>query len=187
MSLISLFKDKSYTYGENCDVLYKKADDLKDRLIILELSLILKKTLKVGFNVITDSILFDEIEIGQGVFNIMNKTKRKYKAYVLHLEKEYNFPYLGFRYKNEIITPHMESQIENIIKKYNNIELEEILMQIEKRNDAVIKDIEYLDTINDISEQKYFFKNYAGMFDGDEMFNNINQVFDDYKLYCTGG
>lgn len=183
MAIRDSFKESASIFKKRSDMLYQMVDDLRDRLIIWDLSNNLGIPLKKGFNVIPNSDIFEEIQIGDGVFNFINKSKNKYKAYVLHLEKAYNLPYLGFKYKNEIVSPHMESQVDGILSKYDDKELSEILEQVRKRIDAINKDIGYLESLDEISEEKFFYRNYDGMFDGAERFDNLEAVLNDFKLF----
>lgn len=175
------FTERANVFMEMSNTLYKMVDELGEGIIILDLSDELGMTLKSGYNTINDSELFEEIRVEGCVFNLMHKSKDKYKAYVLHFEKEYNLPYLGFMYKKEIVSPHMDGQVNEILSKYSDQEIAEILIEVDKRIDAINKDISYLNSGIDLKEHKFYYRNYDGMFDGAVRFNDLKSLIKDYK------
>lgn len=181
MNIRARFTERANVFKEISNTLYKMIDELGEKILILNLSDELGITLNRGFNTINNSELFEEIRIEGRVFNLMNKNKNKYKAYVLHFEKEYNLPYLGFMYKNEIVSPHIEGQIPQILRKYNDQEIAEILIEVDKRIDAISKDINYLNSGMDLKEHRFYYRNYDGMFDGSERFNDLRSVLKNFE------
>jgi len=175
------FTERANVFKEISNTLYKMIDELGERIIILDLSDELGITLKSGYNTINNSELFREIRVDGCVFNLIHKIKGKYKAYVLHFEKEYNLPYLGFKYKKEIISPHIDGQVPEILRKYSDQEIAEILIEVDKRIDAINKDISYLNSGIDLKEHKFYYKNYDGMFDGAEQFNELKSVIKNFE------
>lgn len=182
MEIRDKFINRSNAFKEISNTLYKITDELGERIIIQDLSDELGITLKSGFNKIVDSELVDEIRVEGCVFNLMQKSKGIYKAYVLHFEKEYNLPYLGFMYKKEIVSPHIEGQAQEILMKYNAQEISEILDEVEKRINAINSDISYLNSGTDLKEHRFYYRNYNGMFDGEEHFNDLKEVFENFKF-----
>lgn len=175
------FTERANVFKEISNRLYAMLDELGERIIILDLSDELGIPLKSGYNTINNKELFEEICIEGRVFNLMHKSNGKYKAYVLHFEKEYNLPYLGFMYKKEIVSPHIEGQVPKILTKYNDHEINEILIEVEKRIDAITEDISYLNLVVDLREHKFYYRNYDGMFDGAERFNDLKSVIKDFE------
>lgn len=175
------FTERANVFKEISNTLYKMIDELGERIIVLDLSDELGITLKSGYTTINNSELFKEIRVEGCVFNLMHKSKDKYKAYVLYFEKEYNLPYLGFMYKKEIVSPHIVEQVPEILRKYSDQEIAEILIEVDKRIDAINKDISYLNSGIDLKEHKFFYRNYDGMFDGTERFNDLKSVIKNFE------
>ena len=181
MDIRAKFTERANVFKEISNTLYKIIDELGERIIIHDLSDELGITLNSRFNTSVDSELFDEIRVEGCVFNLMQKSKGIYKAYVLHFEKGYNLPYLGFMYKKEIVSPHIEGQVQEILKKYNIQEISEILIEVEKGIDAINKDISYLNSGIGLREHKFCYRNYDGMFDGEEQFTDFKAVFKNFE------
>lgn len=175
------FTERANVFKELSKTLYKMIDELGERIIILDLSEELGIPLKSGSNTISNSEIFEEIRVEGCVFNLMHKSKGKYKAYVLHFEKEYNLPYLGFIYEKEIVSPHIEGQVPEILRKFNDQEIGEILIEVDKRIDATNKDISYLNSGINLKEHKFYYRNYDGMFDGSERFNDLRSVISNFE------
>lgn len=175
------FTERANVFREMSNTLYQMIDELAEKILIQNLSNKIGTTLNRGYNKISNSELLEEIHIDGSIFNLINKKKEKYKAYVLHFEKEYNLSYLGFMYKKEVVSPHIEGQISEILKKYNNQEIADILIEVDKRIVEIIKDTNYLNSDIDLKEHKFYFKNYDGMFDGLEQFNDLKAVFKNFE------
>jgi len=175
------FTERANVFKEMSNRLYEMVDELGEKIIILDLSDELGITLKSGYNTINNNELFEEIRVEGLVFNLMHKSNGKYKAYVLHFEKEYSLPYLGFMYKKEIVSPHIEGQVPEILRKYNDQEINEILIEVDKRIDAITEDISYLNSGINLREHKFYYRNYDGMFDGSERFNDLKAVIKDFE------
>lgn len=175
------FTERANVFREVSNKLYEMIDELAEKILIQNLSNEIGITLNRGYNKINNSELLEEIHINGSIFNLINKKKKQYKAYVLHFEKEYNLPYLGFMYKKEIVSPHIEGQISEILKKYNDQEIADILIEVDKRIAAITKDIDYLNSDIDLKEHKFYFKNYDGMFEGSEQFNDLKDVFKNFE------
>ncbi len=180
MDIRMKFTERANVFKEISNTLNQMINELGEKIIILDLSDELGITLRSGNNPISKSELFEEIRIDGCVFNLMHKSKGKYKAYVLHFENEYNLPYLGFMYKKEIVSPHIEGQVSEILSKYNDQEIEEILIEVDKRINAINEDISYLNLVN-LREHKFYYRNYNGLFDGSERFNDLKSVIMDFK------
>ncbi|MCT4594199.1 MAG: hypothetical protein N4A57_08030 [Anaeromicrobium sp.] len=175
------FAQRCDVFKKRSDILYQLVDDLSERIIISDLTKALGGSIQKGDNLISNA-KFEEIRIEGSTFNLMNRSKSIYKAYVLHLEKEYNFPYLGFKYKGEIVSPHIEGQADKLIEKYSEAELVEIVNEIETRIEAINNDIEYLKANTDLNNHKFYYRNYDGLFDGNEKYIDLKSVFNDYEL-----
>jgi hypothetical protein len=173
--------EKSKILQNLSTTLYQLIDELSERIIILDLADKLGVIIDSGNNIIVDSDLVKEIRVQGTTFNLINKDKSVYKAYMLHFDREYNVPHLGFMYNKEIISLHIKHEENIIINKYNDIELNEILIMVEERIKAMSEDIEYLKSNADLKGHKFYYRNYDGMFEGVERFSNLESVFEDYE------
>ena len=181
MDIKNMLEKRASVFQESSNNLYRVLDDLGERLIILDLSDKFGVTLKSGLNTLEHSEIVEEVRIEGCIFNLINRSKGEYKAYVLYFDKPYNIPYLGFMYKGEIVSPHIDGQISQILEKYNDRDLSELLFEVDKRIDAIDKDLIYLNSINELGEHKFYYRNYDGIVEGQERFDDIDDVIKNFR------
>lgn len=184
MDKINQFKEKACLLQNKVHKLYSLLEDLKENIIKNDLASALSKiqALKKGTNLIDCYDWIEEVIIDGELFNFIDRKSEKYKAYVAYTEREYNTLGLGFMYKNDIVSPHIEGQIDNIIYKYKENELEEIMCLIDKRLISIGEDIDYLEKNKNIKIHKHYYRNYSsGGFEGGEKFMTIIDVINDFK------
>ncbi len=179
--IMSIFLEKCKVLNHVSNTLYEEVDKLAEKLIQLDLEDMLGQDINSGFNSISGDRPFEEINLDGTVFNLVNKRKLRYKAYVLHFKREFALPYLGFKYKGEIISPHIEGQPEMLLSQYNKFELDEITIQIEKRITQIRQDLSYIAGIQSYREVKFYYRNYGGLFDGEQVFKDLKEVINDYQ------
>ncbi len=173
---------------ERCEVLQKSHDELGDLLsnlseeiLINDLSTEFRHNLANGINKGILKYGIDEIKIEGFIFNLVKRETETYKAYKLHFNKDYNYDYLGFSYKDKWIAPHIKGQAKQIIGEFSSTdELKEILEIIEKKIFDTNNDINSI-VLEDRLQHKYIYRNYDGMFEGNEVFNHIGEVVEDFN------
>lgn len=157
--------------------------DIKEKIIIRDLEGYFhdKKDIKLtrGSNCINISEI-DEIIIEGENFNIINTKSEKYFGFVITLKKEFCTNGLGFEYKDDVISPHMDFQVDSILNKYNNDELIEIVDIIDSKISIIKSDIEYTQTHKDLDSYKYYYGEYNKGFSSNMRFNNINEVMKEF-------
>lgn len=109
----------------------------------------------------------------------MNPTD--FPSYVVYTKKEYHTVGLGLIYKNELISPHMDFCIEDIIKKYNDVELSEINKLIDDNIKKIDNDIDYLNANKEIHTHEHYYGEYNKGFDSRYRYETILDVINDFK------
>lgn len=181
MSIIEQFKRKS----ESLSVEYKKINSilskLKEDFIISNLNRELGVNIVSGKNKVSLGWV-EEISIDGEVFQFINRFKQKYKSYVCYIKQDYHVIGLGFKYKNDIVSPHMDFAVDTIISKYSEQELSEIITIMDEYLIKMNEDISILLSHTDVSQHEFYFRNYeSGGFEGDEYFETINETIKNYK------
>jgi len=176
-----VFKSKCKHFEERLNVLYSLLEELKQGIIIKDLSEELNISINVGFTK-TDSIDWvEEIDVSGESFTLINRTKNKYCSYVVYTAKEYHTVGLGLMYKKEIVAPHMNSMVEGIISKYNDVELGEIIDQMDDYLVEIEKDIDYLKTDTSFEKFEHYYGEYNKGFESRYKYDTILDVLNDYK------
>jgi len=175
------FIDKCVEFNGISNKLYSKVDELSDKLILRDLSNYFEKDFKNGFNTLDGCNYVNEIRVDDGIFTICNKITETYKGYRLHFKDEFNLPHLGFYYKGEVISPHINNEPGELIKKYNDSELSEIIVEIDKRITLIQKDLSEIQ-VAEPDTFSFFYREYNGMFDGHEFYKNFTDVIEDFKI-----
>ncbi|SCY63896.1 hypothetical protein [Ruminococcus sp. YE282] len=175
------FREKSKLLTERLDILYNLLERLKEQIILEDLSNELGTQIKAGRQQIDGFNWIDEIDVSGELFTLINKTKNKYYAYVIYTKKDYHTVGLGFLYKNEVIAPHMDFEVENIIKKYSNVELDEISNLIDELINKINQDIDYLNANSDPKKHEHYYGEYNKGFDSKYRYESIVSVFNDYE------
>ncbi|BEP29201.1 hypothetical protein [Helicovermis profundi] len=159
--------------------LYTKLDSVGEKLIVKDLSKCFSKDIKKGYTIVTNDVV-EEVSVNGSIFTLINKKNEVYKGYNLFFNKKFNMLHLGFLYNGDIVSPHIEGEAEELVKKYNEKELFEILKVVIKLSNLIKLDVKYLDSLDDIDELDFVYKNYNGLFEGKEIFNGIEAVIKDY-------
>jgi len=175
------FKKKCRLLSERLDVLNDLLTELKQRIILNDLSIELGLQVKAGRHLISGTDWLEETDVGGESFNLINQSKEKYYSYVVYTEKEYHTVRLGFMYKKELISPQMDFCVEKIVAKYNAIELDEITKLIDEAISNINVDIDYLVSNSDIHAHKHYFGEYNKGFDSYYRYDTISDVINDYK------
>lgn len=183
MSVIEQFKGKSYLLKERLhelnDLLYNMQQEFIKHDLVVEL--VSSTILNNGSNKLTSYDWIDEVIINGKVFTLINKAKQSYKGYEVYTKKDYNIIGLGFKYKKDIVSPHISLGVDKILEKYNEQEILEITQLIERELIKIEEDINYLNQNKNINLHKYYYKNYDGLFEGDRTFQTISDVIADFK------
>lgn len=175
------FRSKCKSLSERLDILNKLLTELKQQIIIRELSIELDAQIEVGRHLFSDIDWLEETVVRGESFTLINKSEEKSFSYVIYTKKEYHTMGLGFIYKKDIVTPHMDFCVEEIISKYSNIELNEIIKLIDEAMANINHDIEYLNSNSDICTHEHYYGEYNKGFDSHYRFETISDVIDDYK------
>src|SRR5699024_4613210 len=85
--IMSIFLEKCKVLNHVSNTLYEEVDKLAEKLIQLDLEDMLGQDINSGFNSISGDRPFEEINLDGTVFNLVNKRKLRYKAYVLHFKR----------------------------------------------------------------------------------------------------
>lgn len=173
------FRNICKTFRERLDTLNKLLTELKQQIILQDLSIELGKQVKVGRYLILGVDWLEEIDVGGETFNLINKSEEKYYSYVVYTKREYHTVGLGLIYKNKLIAPHMDFCIEKIIAKYSDIELNEIIKLIDDTIKNINNDIDYLSSDNRTHE--HYYGEYNKGFESHYRYDTISDVINDYK------
>ena len=175
------------TFKENCkllrdrlDLLNNKLEELKQRIIIQDLSDVLGVSVKAGSNRFTELDWLDEIMIDGEGFTLINKSKEKYFSYVVYTEKDYRNDGLGYPYKNDIISPQYEFGEDEIIRKYNAEDVSKILSLIIDEIKRIDSDIKYLEANPSLDKHSHYYGEYNKGFKSVHRFESINDVINDF-------
>lgn len=175
------FRNKCKLFSERLDILYKSLTELKQQIILQDLSDELGTQIKAGRQLIPGFDWLEEIDAEGESFNLINKSEEKYYSYVIYTKKEYHTVGLGLMYKNDIISPQMDFGIEKIISKYKDIELDEITKLIDETIKNINNDIDYLNSNFDIRTHEHYYGEYNKGFDSLYRYETISDVINDYK------
>ena len=175
------FKRKCELFSEQVKILNALLAEFKQKIIVQDLSSVLNAQVKTGRNKISDIDWLEETDINGDTFNLINKTEKKYYAYVVYTKKSYHTIGLGFLYKKELVSPHIESEVGRIIAKYKSDELDEISLLIDEHINCIKKDIEFLRSNPDIQTHEYFYGEYDKGFESQYRYETIAEVVEDYK------
>jgi hypothetical protein len=175
------FRSKCKLFSERLDVLNNLLTELKQQIILQDLSIFLDTQVQRGRHLISDFDWLEEIDIGGDSFNLINKSKNKYYSYVVYTKRPYHTIGLGFMYKKEVVSPHMEFEVERIIAKYSDEELEEISVLMDEAMDNINQDIDFLSSNSDIQIHEHYYGEYNKGFESRFRYETISDVVDDYK------
>lgn len=176
-----ILKNKCELLSENLDLLNTLLIELKQQIILQDLSNILDIKIDVGRKPISGFDWLEEISIDGETFSLINKHKGKYCSYVVYTKKPYHTIGLGLMYKGEVIAPHLNHYIESIIAKYNNEELEEISKLIDDYIIDINQDIDYLKSNPNPSMHSHYYGEYNKGFESHNLYETISEVIDDYR------
>ncbi len=179
MNIREKFKAQANIYSDLCAKLYEQAEILGEKILFDDIYQKYEVNTHHGVNAVNLHCLSEIIIEGRNI-SLNCKEMKKYKTYVLYFEKEFNFPYLGFTYKDDIISPHHKDSIGLILNKYSDEDLVEITQEINDRMQLVNDDLLYIKSHESISDYKYYYKNYNGLFEGEFKFGNFDKVIEDY-------
>lgn len=175
------FRNKCKLFRERLEILNNLLTELKQRIILQDLSVELNTPIEVGRKIISGHNWLEEIDVAGESFNLINKSENKYYSYVIYTKRPYHTVGLGFIYKKEIIAPHMEFEIEKIIAKYSDSELDEISKLIDETLEKINQDIDYLNSNTDIKTHEHYYGEYNKGFESNYRYDTISDVINDYK------
>ena len=174
------FKTKCDDLRDRLDILNKKVELLQQQIIIQDLTTALGLSVSVGRRKITGFDGIEEIIIDHGdTFTIINQSKNKYYSYVVYTERKFYFMGLGYKYKDDIVAPHIDSA-DKLLLKYNEDELKDISKLIDKSIIEISQDISYLDSNPNPSDYAHYYGEYNKGFDSLKRFNSIQDVINDF-------
>lgn len=172
-------KELKEVHEELCNLLVKA----KERIIRIELEKTLSKDSILGQNEKMIKLNFgwlDEIMLNGETITLKNERKQIYRGYTLYFEKEYSLMYLGFKYKDDIFSPHYNSDLKQL-SKYSEDEISEILEMVKNCIFNIRNDIDYLKSRTNIEEDKYYYKDYDFIDDGEKRYNSITEILNSFK------
>lgn len=175
------FRSKCKLFGGRLDILNNLLIELKQQIILQDLSTELDTQVKVGRYLVSGFDWIEEIDVGGDSFNLINKSENKYWSYVVYTKREYHTVGLGFMYKNEVVAPHLEFEIERIIAKYSDEELEEISGLMDETMTYINQDIDFLKSNSDVQTHEHYYGEYNKGFESHYRYETISDVVDDYK------
>lgn len=175
------FRDKCKLLSERLAILNNMLNELKQQIIVQDLSNEIGKQVKVGRTLISEMDWLDETDIGGESFNLNNKSEGKYRGYVIYTKKDYRTIGLGFLYKNEVVAPHMDFCVDAIIAKYSDVELDEITILIEEAINDINVDITYLNENTDICTHDHYYGEYNKGFESHSRYETISEVINNFK------
>ena len=175
------FKSKCKLFSERLGVLNNLLVELKQQIILQDLSTALGTQIKSGRHLISSFDWLEEIDVGDESFNLINKSENKYWSYVVYTKRPYHTVGLGFMYKNEVVSPHMEFEVGRIIAKYSDEELDEISMLMDETMNNIKQDIDFLKSNSDAKMHEHYYGEYNKGFESHYRYETISDVFEDYK------
>lgn len=175
------FRSKCKLFRERLDILNNLLSELKQQIILQDLSSELNKQVRAGRHIISGFDWLEEIDVGGETFNLINKSENKYYSYVVYTKREYHTVGLGFIYKNELVAPHAEFGVDRIISKYDDGELDEITKLIDEAINAINQDIEFLNSNSNTQTHTHYYGEYNKGFDSHYRYETISDVINDYK------
>jgi len=175
------FRNKCKLFSERLGILNNLLEELKQQIILQDLSTALSTQVKIGRHLISGFDWLEEIDIGGDSFNLINKSKNKFYSYVVYTKRPYHTVGLGFMYKKEVVAPHMEFEVERIIAKYSNEELDEISRLMDDAMGNINQDIDFLRSNSDVKMHEHYYGEYNKGFESQYRYETISDVIDDYK------
>lgn len=175
------FRSKCKLFSERLNVLNNLLTELKQQIILQDLSTVLDRQVKIGRHLVSDIEWLEEIDIGGDSFNLINKSEDKYYSYVVYTKRPYHTVGLGFLYKKEVVAPHMEFEVERIIAKYSDEELEEISVLMDETMNNINQDIDFLRSNSDAQIHEHYYGEYNKGFESQYRYETISDVVNDYK------
>lgn len=173
------FRKECKLLNDRLGILNEMLEKLKQRLILQDLSKELNTQMKEGFQLIKGLNWLEEVYVDGETLTLINKSKDKNRSYVIYTKREYHTIGLGFDYKKEIIAPHQDFEVEKILTKYNDVELNEILELVDTAIININKDIDYLNFNHDGYE--HYYGEYNKGFESRNHYESISEVINDYK------
>lgn len=176
------FKLKCNMLVDSLTILMDKLSVIKNDILTRDLKKYLEdktnKPHKIVFSNKIDIDGVDEIMVDGELSTIINRDKERFFGFRIILKKGFCTVGLGLEYKGEIIAPHLSSQTDTILKKYSEVEIDEITNIIDDKIKLIKSDIQFIDKNTDLNSYKYEYENYNGIFDGDIRFKTIHDVFE---------
>ena len=175
------FKSKCKLFSERLEVLNNLLAELKQQIILQDLSTVLDRQVIIGRHSVPDIDWLEEIDVGGDSFNLINKSEGKYYSYVVYTTRTYHTVGLGFLYKGKMISPHMEFEVGRIIAKYSDEELEEISALMDETMNNINQDIDFLRSNSDVQMHEHYYGEYNKGFESQCRYETISDVVNDYK------
>lgn len=175
------FKVKCDLLSDRLNILYKLLTELKEKIIINDLSNELDTQLNIGRQLISNFDWLEEIDIDGDTLTLIDRSKGKYYSYVIYTEKEYHTVGLGFMYKNQLISPHYEPEVQKIITNHSDLELEEISKLVDQIILNINQDIEYLRSNPEITAHKHYYGEYNKGIESQYIYDDISKIICDFK------
>lgn len=175
------FRSKCKLFSERLEVLNNLLTELKQQIILQDLSTVLNAQVKIGRHLISGFDWLEEIDVGGDSFNLINKSENKDCSYVVYTKKTYHTVGLGFLYKKEVVSPHMEFEVGRIIAKYSDEELEEISVLMDETMNKINQDIDFLRSNSGAQMHEHYYGEYNKGFESQYQYETISDVVNDYK------
>lgn len=176
-----MFRDKCKLLRERLETLCNMLTALKQRIIIRDLSELFNIRITDGRQLVSGIDWLEEVKVEGETLTFINKTKESYWSYVVYTKREYHTVGLGLMYKDNLISPHMDFEVEGIIAKFSLAELDEISELIDETIANINGDIDYLNAHHDEQMHEHYYGEYNSGFDSHHRYETISDVVNDYK------
>lgn len=175
------FRNKCDLLKSRLNILVDNIEKIKSEIVLDNLLKETKLKFKNGYNSDLQFDGIEEIDVFETGFTLVNGNKTFSKSYVICLKKDFHTIDLGLPYKEDSVSPHIDSAVNDLINKYNYEELKEIISIIDKYLLNIELDINYINNYNDISFYEYYYGEYNSGFDSKYKYYEISDVILDFK------
>lgn len=125
---------------------------------------------------------FKEIMVADGSFTLMSASKQNNYAFSVHTNQDNNLMHIGITYKHDVIAPHMRGAIEDILDRYEENELNEILTLINEAIENLSGVVKWMEAHTSSTDYSCYFMDYNKGFDSENTYQDMEEIFQKFKL-----